>query len=213
MNTFQTIKSLFGITQNNGFSAEELSVLENNFGKIPLFLYEYYTQLGKVEPLNCTQDTLLNPQKVCWCKNQEYLIFYVENQWACVWGIHRQDLSADNPPVYMSYDEIHWQKETENLADFLSAMAHLQAVFYFEFNPEEFFFFTEPEKQFNELKLLFTQKPFCFSQWCEGIEFYGNTDDEVIAVFSGNHFTFAAKNQERFLEIEQLLDPIINNCQ
>lgn len=208
MTPFEEIKTLFDIKEDNGFGTKEIALHQAVCEHIPQVLYDYYAWLGKIHPLNHTQDHLLTPDKLKMSKNKDHLIFYVENQYACVWGIRKEDLTANNPPVYMSFDENHWQKETQNLMDFLSAMAHLQAVFALEFNAEDFLWFHHSEQDLMALRSHFKKKPFYFSKWCVGIEFYGNDDTEVIAVFNEEYFTYACQNQERLLEIEEFLNAI-----
>ena len=125
MTEFKEIKQLFGITEKNGFSEEEILEFKNICDNIPKILSDYYSQLGKIKELNNTQDQLIEPQKLKLSKNKDFLIFYVENQWACVWGIDKNDLNIDNPPVYMSYEEQEWSKEANFLTDFFKAMANL----------------------------------------------------------------------------------------
>lgn len=118
MTDFTMIKKLFHITKRNGFSHDEIQTIKNNFGELPQVFIDYYLELGKDERLNHTQDSLIKPEQFQYFKHSEYLIFYCENQRACVWGIHRNDLSRSNPPVYMSYDEKVWKMEFETLTDF-----------------------------------------------------------------------------------------------
>lgn len=105
MTEFNKIKQLFVITENNGFSETEISIIKNICNDIPKVLIDYYSQFGKIKELNHTQDRLLAPEKLRFSKNGDFLIFYEENQCACVWGIDKNDLNADNPPVYMSFEE------------------------------------------------------------------------------------------------------------
>lgn len=203
--TFHTIRSLFDVYDNQGFSDDDLAMLKERFGFIPKVLYDYYAQLGKVHALNHTQDVLLAPHQMRWSKCQKYLIFYVENQQACVWGIQKQDLNQDNPPVYISYDEKEWQKESDTLSNFLTAMAQLQGVFSLNNELEEFIWF-DNDKELAILQSYFKQKSFGFLVWCGGIDFYGDDDNEVLAVFNNEYFTYACKNQERFLQMSEILD-------
>jgi len=118
MTEFKEIRQLFDINVDNGFSEEEIFACKNVSEHIPKVLFDYYFQLGKIKKLNQTQDRLLEPKKLRFSKNLDFLIFYIENQWTCVWGINIKDLSIDNPPVYMSYEENEWSKETNLLTDF-----------------------------------------------------------------------------------------------
>lgn len=202
MTDFNYIKTLFNIKENDGFTDEELQNIRKISPNIPQVLYDYYFQLGKIVKLNQTQDTLLLPKQVQWSKNEDYLIFYAENQWACLWAIRKDDLTKGNPPVYMSKDEETWEKEFETLTDFFNAMANLQAVFGLDYTSEDFLFINEEELEF--IRQNFQKKPFTFSKWI-GIDFYGNADSDVIAIFNNGTYydmCYAAVNEEYFKEID-----------
>ncbi len=208
---FKEIRSLFGITENNGFLVEEIALHKAVCEHIPQVLHDYYANLGKIDALNHTQDQLLSPNKLKFSKNNDFLIFYAENQYACAWGIKKEDLTHSNPPVYMSADEIKWQQECETLSDFLNAMAHLQAVFALPFNCEDFLFINEEEKSF--ITKNFKKKNCCFTQWI-GIEFYGDADTDVIAVFGnqGNYdLLYASNDKQQFEKMDSLLGSLGEN--
>ncbi|GET45407.1 hypothetical protein [Capnocytophaga felis] len=205
MTDFNYIKTLFNIQENNGFTDEELQNIRKVSSNIPQVLYDYYVQLGKITKLNQTQDSLLIPEQVQWSKNKDYLIFYAENQWACVWAIQKEDLTEENPSVYMSKNQETWEKESETLTDFLNAMANLQAVFSFEYSSEDFLFINEEELKF--IKQNFQKKPFAFKKWI-GIDFYGNFIGDIIAIFNNKPYydvCYAASNKEHFEEIDKLI--------
>lgn len=205
MTAFKEIKQLFDITENNGFSEDEISVVKNVFANIPKVLFDYYLQLGKIKELNQTQDRLLEPEKLRLSKNNDFLIFYVENQWACVWGIDKNDLHLDDPPVYISYEEQEWSKETSSLTDFLKAMANLQAVFALQFSSEEFANINNEELKIIEEN--FKKRDFSFSKWI-GIDFYGNLENDVIAVQKNDDYydlIYASNNEQQFKEMNNIL--------
>lgn len=208
MTDFKEIRRLFNITVNDGFSEQEMSVVKQVCTDIPETLYNYYTQLGKIKTLNQTQDQLIEPAKIKLSKTQEYLIFYAENQWACVWGIRTNDLSLNNPPVYMSYDEYEWNKETNHISDFLYAMANLQAVFALPFSAEEYSNITVTDLAV--IKNSFNKRNCSFSQWI-GIEFYGNCENDVIAVMKNSDYfdlIYASNDKGQFKEIDEILDKL-----
>lgn len=119
MTDFSTIKKLFHITESCGFTTDEIQVVKDIFGDLPKVFTDYYTELGKIQNLNHTQDLLITPERFQYYKHDDYLIFYSENQRACVWGIHKDDLSKSDPPVYMSEDQKIWKPETQTLTVFL----------------------------------------------------------------------------------------------
>ncbi|MFB9078581.1 hypothetical protein ACFFLS_15220 [Flavobacterium procerum] len=206
MTDFSTIKKLFGITEPNGFSEDEIQIIKDIFGDLPKAFIDYYSELGKIENLNNTQDSLNKPDQFQYFKHNDYLIFYAENQRVCVWGIHKDDLSKPNPPVYMSYDEKDWKQETETLTDFFEAMAFLQAGFALEYTAECFY-----EIEDKDLKVIvekYKNKGVSFAQWAEGISFYGNHDDEVIIVMSNEQLFYSSANAEHFDELDKVLSKL-----
>ncbi len=206
MTDFSTIKKLFHITESNGFSNDEMQIVKNAFGNLPEVFVDYYTELGKIFKLNQSQDSLVTADRLINYATDEYLIFYTENQRACVWGIHKDDLSKPNPPVYMSYDEKEWNLETETLSDFFTAMAFLQAGFALDFTSEGFYELESFELDF--ISQNFANKGVSFIQWLEGIKFYGNYDDDVIVVMSHNQMFYASNTESHFLEMDKVLSKL-----
>lgn len=206
MTDFSVIKKLFHIAEPNGFTNDEIQIVKDIFGQLPNVFVDYYAELGKIQNLNHTQDLLIVPERFQYYKNDDYLIFYSENQKACVWGIHKEDLSKSNPPVYMSYDEKEWSLETETLTDFFTAMAYLQASFALDFTCDTFY-----EIEPNELDFItqnFSNKGVFFRQWVEGIKFYGNYSDDVIVVINGNQMHYSSNTEEHFLEMDKVLSKL-----
>lgn len=198
MTNFSSIRKLFEITENNGFSVEETTTFLQDINSIPKILQDYYLQLGKIKNLNQTQDSLIEPSNLKYSKNEDFLVFYAENQWACVWGVHKNDLEKDNPPVYMSYDELEWLVEFEKLSDYLDAMANLQATFGLAYTAEEFLMINESE--LDTIKQNYKKRDFEFTQWI-GIQFYANNDNDVITVMKNNDYydlIYASGNDEQF---------------
>ncbi|MNS94249.1 hypothetical protein D3C72_1284610 [compost metagenome] len=149
---------------------------------------------------------MIVPERFQYFRHNDYLIFYYENQRSCVWGIHKDDLSKANPPVYMSFDEKEWNLETETLTDFFTAMAFLQAGFALEF-PGNTFYEIEP-KDLDFIIKNYSNKGVSFKQWLEGIQFYGNHADDVIVIMGGNQMFYASNSQEHFIEIDEVLSQL-----
>nr|WP_199001486.1 hypothetical protein [Flavobacterium sp. ASV13] len=206
MTDFTTIKKLFKITELNGFTESEMQIVKDIFGQLPEVLVDYYTELGKIERLNNTQDSLNTPSQFQYFKHDDYLIFYCENQRVCVWGIHKDDLSNPNPPVYKSYDDKEWKKETETLTEFFTAMAFLQAGFALEFTSGCFYEIEDKELIF--IKENYQNKGVSFAQWTDGMNFYGNHNDEVIVVMGSNQIFYSSGSQEHFDELDKVLSKL-----
>jgi len=135
MNYIQKIKRLYNLSENEsyGFSDDEIQELEKKLSiKLPLKLKEYYLELGKEENLNYSYNRLLNFKDEVEFSDDGYLIIYEENQVVAFWGIKKDDLSRDNPPVYGNYDTIEksdWVIETNTINDFFLLMAVYNGTF------------------------------------------------------------------------------------
>lgn len=206
MTDFSIIKKLYHITEPNGFTNDEIQIVKDIFGNLPKVFVDYYTELGKIEDLNHTQDLLIVPERFQYYKQIDHLIFYSENQRACVWGIHKDDLSKANPPVYMSEDGKEWKLETETLTDFFTAMAFLQAGYALEY-PCNTFYELEPH-DFKFIADNFQNKGFSFKEWLGGINFYGNYSDDVIIIIDDNQLFYAANTNEHFVEMDKVLSKL-----
>ncbi len=204
MTDFTLIKRLFNITQDNGFSPDEISKHQSICPTIPKVLFNFYTQLGKENDLNHTQDHLLNPDELYISKCGGYLIFYVENQEVCFWGIPLSQLTHADPAVYISTDEQTWALDHQRLSEFLHSMAFLQGAFGLPFSCEEFIDIDDTMLSF--IQTNFRQKPYEFPQW--NVSFYGNSDDDVIAIFKDNNshsMIYASNNQQGFDVLDNAL--------
>lgn len=129
MNYIQKIKRLYNLSENEnyGFSESEMLELEKTLEtKLPSKFKEYYLELGKEENLNYSFNRLLQPDDEIGFSDDDYLFFYEENQNVAIWGIKKEDLKEDNPPVYGNYDTIEksdWEIETQTTENFFLFMA------------------------------------------------------------------------------------------
>jgi len=129
MNYIQKIKRLYNLSENEnyGFSENEMLNLEKTLNtRLPLKFKEYYLELGKEENLNYSFNRLLKPDDEIEFSDDDYLVFYEENQNVAFWGIKKEDLKEDNPPVYGNYDTIEksdWEIETQTTESFFLFMA------------------------------------------------------------------------------------------
>lgn len=129
MNYIQKIKRLYGLSEkeNYGFPESEISALEKQLGtNFPAKLKEYYLELGKEENLNYSFNRLMKPDGEIEFTEDDFLVIYEENQVVAIWGIKKDDLKLENPPVYASYDTIEksdWEIETQTTDNFFLFMA------------------------------------------------------------------------------------------
>ncbi|MEC0090808.1 hypothetical protein [Paenibacillus macquariensis] len=209
MTDFAAIRNLFHITESCGFDVKELQPWISRYGRIPEVLKDYYVELGAHPQLNGSQDFLIKPKDLHQYKNDDYLIFYLENQGACVWGIRWDDVAASNPPVYENYGNEEWYQTSESLTEFLHAMAYFQAVISMEFSNEEYWKIDEHVVE--RIKLLLPSKQ-ADSGLYTGVQFFGQAG-EVIAVMN-NHdgylLMFSAEDEQRFDELHATLQRLVD---
>jgi hypothetical protein len=193
---FQEIKELFEIGEDSvGFTENEISKAENRLGiKFPKILKRYYSELGKHQKLNHTQNDLINLENL---KIDEFgiLIIYMENQGVVIWGIDTKEEIIDNPKVLMNYDQ-EWVIATNNLKSFLKSMAYFQALFASEFNANRG---SISEKELKYVKNNFGRIGGGIAFW--NGEFYQNKKTELIAIFSLDYqvnIVVTANNKEDF---------------
>src|SRR5580700_3782443 len=111
---------------DEGESDDRISLVAQILGiPMPRLLREFYRRAGRRQDINRTQDQLVALDDLS--LEQGYLVFYVENQAVCYWGIAVADLGLEDPPVYQGvpYAEVpdwDWIQQTERLSEFLFVM-------------------------------------------------------------------------------------------
>jgi len=125
----QKIRTLYDLPAGEtfGYSEEEIINLEIDLGvRLPGKLRDYYLHLGKNESINDSHNRLLKPDGEVGYSKDGYLLFYEENQGVVSWGIKKDELQLDSPPVWGNYgsEEISdWHRETNTVEDFFLLMA------------------------------------------------------------------------------------------
>lgn len=129
MTFLQKIQRLYQLPPNepSGFAEAELTALEQQLGTaLPARFKNYYTSLGRQAQVNHSYNRLLKPGTEIHFSADGYLVFYEENQSVCCWGIRKEDLGADNPPVWGNYGTDaapDWHREAATTEDFFLLMA------------------------------------------------------------------------------------------
>lgn len=212
---FTVIRKLFNKWDNTGYSIDEIEKGQQKWGALPGLLKEYYLELGADEIINQTQDSLCSPEELVnesLQAEKEYLIFYTENQRVCDWAIRIDDLKLYDPPVYINNDNLRkdtsWTIENEHLSGFLNSIAHLQAIFGLEYTAEEFLETDKAGVAHIREKYQVKADPL---HWLN-VEFYGNHDDDVIALMYIDEdeiqIFYASGTEEHFNEIDEYLSTI-----
>jgi hypothetical protein len=134
MDYIQKIRTLYNLSGNDGYSENEIIEAENKLNiKLPKVLREYYAILGKNEVLNKTHNVLYELNEIDPSNDEEYLIFYEDNQGACIWGINKNDLENDNPEVYRKDSledkaEEEWVLHSKTMEGFLLSISYVNGV-------------------------------------------------------------------------------------
>ena len=139
MKKYEEILQLFSITSPKGYTKEEMEKVELEVGKIPGALKLFYLKYGKSEELLHLQDQFILPNQYQALIDEEYIIFFDENQGVCQAGIKKADANQPNPPVYVRMDSEEWLLSADKVSDFLVAMFGYQASICLEYSPEEFY--------------------------------------------------------------------------
>lgn len=201
---FSAIRQLFEVYDNAyGYTEEELAAQEHRLNiKLPAALRAYYTGLGKHKEMNQTQDRLILPEQLHVDRSGR-MVFYAENQFVAAWGILLADMELDNPPVYVSYDDEHWQEEGSTVTEFLISMAYLQAIFAFRFAAN---IAGASADTIALVKRHWKKVEGTVSIW--QVAFYQNTKEEILALMQSPDQTdlfIAAKSAEKLIEMDALL--------
>lgn len=197
----QRIRELWRIEGNAGYPAASLGAWEQKFGEVPATLASYYRTLGAHRELNETQDALVVPDdaeagyhRMANVPESDHLVFYVENQWALLWGIAPADVALSDPIVWVSPDGVEWETTGDPLSLFLLAQAHMQRVLSYEDNSEEYWEIDEVGLE----KLASTFPLILKSRLYDGTDFYGSREQLIMVNRSDGGYLvwFAAENEE-----------------
>lgn len=203
---FEVIRKLFNIKEDDGFSENDISKACKKHGNLPFVLKEYYRQLGNYKQINQRQNKLCSPSELIDVK--DYIIFYKENQYVVQWAIKKSDLNKDNPPVYCTWDKKEFKLESENLLDFLYAMAFFQAASWgLEYSSEDLYMISEEQAQL--IRRQYKKIKYELHQWMD-VTYYGNYDDEVICMIANSDYDmlYGSSKLQHFDEIKQFVDKL-----
>jgi hypothetical protein len=80
-------------------------------------LQQWYTFVCRRPGIWCRQDSLFCGH--FYKRNKDYLIIGVENQACALWGVRREDLGLDDPPVYLDWAaNDQWVLENKTTSEF-----------------------------------------------------------------------------------------------
>ena len=209
MEYIDIIKELFAVSCPKGYTAEEISAVRKLYGGIPLFLEQFYLELGRSDELQYLQDELILPGKYPVFLDYKYMVFFNENQGVCQAGIAKSDVKMENPPVYVGYDNKNWVKTAETLSDFLTAMYGYQASLCLEYSSEAFYWVSDQEIQLIEQS--FSKRQEGLSNWLNfRVDLYEKGEGRIALMHTGGdvQMMYAANNEKDFKKIQAVLENI-----
>lgn len=210
MEKYKGILELFKADKAVGYSPEELSAVKAEVGELPSELEKFYLYCGDSPELQYLQDELILPNKYPALINQEYIVFFNENQGVCQAAVKKSNIALPDSPVYTSVDDGKWALSSPRFSEFITAMFDYQASICLEFNPEEFFFITPEEKV--KVESLFP-KLGGFDNWLYdcNITVYGENGGRIALMEMENNdiqMNYAANSEEEFERMRKLLNGI-----
>lgn len=209
---FSEILELFNVTKPKGYSRKEVEAAKNAAGPMPAVLEQFYLEYGLTDELLHLQDNLLLPGRYKALLNDDYTIFFDENQGVCQAGIKKSEAFMPDPPVYVRLDHGKWKKSADRVSDFFVAMFGYQASICLEYSPEEFYFITEEEK--GKIEKLFARRKEKFENWLSEycITLYGDNNRGRIAIMEQDGYdiqlSYAANTKEEYERMAALLQGI-----
>lgn len=116
---FDLIDSLFEIEgKTYGVPNNEIDGVEKKLKKpIPQYLRSFHEKYGRHTIIMSAQNRFI-PLEDLKIENGWLRILH-ENQFVAEWAIQESDLELEDPPVFVTYDGIKWEKESNSLKKFL----------------------------------------------------------------------------------------------
>ena len=219
MDLYELVRNLYGVEELKGYSDEDIDFLKEMFGGLPSVLEDYYRKAGRNEKLMSLQDEWILPEHYKtwdWLKEEkDFYILMNENQGVFQLGIRREDMNQPNPPVYYIDDSIpEWVKYCDTVSEFLLCQSAYQAVFTFEYFPEEFYSITQDELKTIEenlkkypFELKHQERDYPFN-----MSFYCNASDNLYVVMNYNEddiqVLYGAVSEESYNRLEEIVGEI-----
>ncbi len=116
--SYNAINLFSEIEKNKGFTENEIKTAEYRLGvTLPKDLRLFYKTQGKNIAFK-TQTGIIEPQHLNLDKNG-WLVFWAEDVGVCFWAINKNEFENNKQNIYIRHDGYEFEKEAENLSDFL----------------------------------------------------------------------------------------------
>lgn len=201
---YSLVKQLYNVDALVGCSEKEIDQLKQIYGSLPRVFEDFLRTLGNTKKLQQGQDTWLFPayyQQYTWMRSEkyaEYLILMNENQGVYQLILKREDLQKENPPVYVLDGTKILGICAETLSEFLLGMLLYQAIFVMEYNPEDFFWYSDKDVEL--IRASMQKLPYEIKNWySDTIEFYTNAEGNLLYLMCGEYqSTYGATTKEAY---------------
>lgn len=208
---YREILELFCIEAPVGYTKEEMDQAKKLVGKMPHALTFFYEHYGRSEALQHLQDLLILPGRYTALLDEEYVIFFIENQGVCHAGIKKEECILDDPKVYVQMDQGEWELASEHVSEFLVPMFSYQASICLEYSPEEFYFITKEEKKLIEAH--YQKRPEAMLSWLRHkVTMYGNNKCRISLMEAEDEeelsMVYVANDEEEFIKMQVVFEHI-----
>lgn len=218
---YELLSRLYDIDELIGYSDEEISELTAGFTEVPSALLSFWKKCGGTDKLYASSNDPWVNLALCrrYKKIQDpgcgYFFLLDENQCVYRMGIRTEDMSLDDPPVYVVEPLPEGRlREVGQAAPFTTGFlmgmllyeAGMGAVPYIR---EEILCYTQEDLVKIESRL--TKLPYHINNWyCDRIDFFTLTGNEVLFVMTGEdpNGTYSANSEEAYRRIDALIGDI-----
>ena len=209
----EILKNLYQIETPNGLTEDELTFLENKFGKLPKALREFYALCGNCNNVMMNQDMWIVPkdyQKWKRLNDNKYMLLLNENQSCYIAAILENDFGKEDPFVYVSDDcGESWKVCADSAEKFLKAALIYEAVFSFQYSSKSYYWITEDG--FEILKEKLTLLPFYLDNWFGKVWLFQDLPNSaafVLEVDGDFQMLYGAVSEESFCRLANKLEGI-----
>ena len=217
---YELLKRLYSIDTFAGYSDDEIKEMSEGFDVVPSALMNFWKKCGKTaEFYNGTHDYWIDLEfrrKSKWLKNESKDYYYLldENQHCYQMAIRREDMSLDDPPVYVveplqSGGVREIGQAEESISKFLMGMFMYEAALCagpFKYFYEDFIWYEEDEIKM--IETILTKQPYHIYNWySDRIDIYTMNDEVVLYIMMADEpqGTYAAKSEAALQRMSELI--------
>ena len=218
---YNLISKLYDITSLTGYSDEEIIELTAGFSEIPAALMSFWNKCGGTDKLfTSSNDPWVN---LPWCRQYKYMqnpscgYYFLLDENQCVYrcGIRLEDMSIDDPPVYVveplpegNLREVGLAASsvTEFIMGMLIYEAGMGAIPYIR---EDIICYSF--ENIKRIESLLKKLPYHIYNWyCDRIDFYTHSGNEVLFIMMSEdpNGTYSANSKDTYEKFNALVGNI-----